>query len=398
MRTLPYSTPELDLEDQQVIEAIGELRRGLETVLRVPRRWTGGLRRTTQARAIRGSNSIEGYVVTPQDALAAVDDEEPLSADERTWAEILGYRRVLTYVLQMAPTPGFQLDAHTLRTMHFMLLEHDLSVSPGAYRRGEIFVRDERSGDIVYQGPDPDLVPAAVEALTEQLQVDRDHDPIVAAAMAHLNLAMIHPFRDGNGRMARALQTLILARAAVMEPVFASIEEWLGANTDDYYAVLAVVGRGAWPSAQDADRDARLWVKFTLRAHHMQAETLARRFEEASELWSKVDGFMAEHGLPDRTGDPLFDAMLGLRVRRTGYVKRSGVEDRTATRDLARLTDLGLLEAHGATRARTYVAGSPLTAATAQVRASRRPVSDPYPWLPDEVRRLHRLNPATPPV
>jgi len=90
--------------------------------------------------------------------------------------------------------------------------------------------------------------------------------------------------------------------------------------------VLAVVGRGVWPSLDDADRDAHLWVKFTVRAHHMQAQTLARRFEEASVLWSRVDGFVAEHRLPDRLGDPLFDAMLGPRVRRTGYVKRSGVE------------------------------------------------------------------------
>ena len=102
-------------------------------LFRTPRRWTGGVRRTAQARAIQGSNSIEGYSVTEQDAIAAVEDEEPLTADERTWAEILGYRRVLTYVLGMAPSPGFRLDAMTLRSMHFMLLEHDLTKAPGRY-------------------------------------------------------------------------------------------------------------------------------------------------------------------------------------------------------------------------------------------------------------------------
>lgn len=63
--------------------------------------------------------------------------------------------------------------------------------------------------------------------------------------MAHLNLVMIHPFRDGNGRMARALQTLVLALDEVLEPTFSSIEEWLGSNTADYYLVLAATGRGA---------------------------------------------------------------------------------------------------------------------------------------------------------
>jgi Fic family protein len=49
--------------------------------------------------------------------------------------------------------------------------------------------------------------------------------------MAHLNLVVIHPFRDGNGRMARALATLVLSRSDIGEPEFSSIEEWLGANT-----------------------------------------------------------------------------------------------------------------------------------------------------------------------
>ena len=78
--------------------------------------------------------------------------------------------------------------------------------------------------------------------------------------MAHLNLVMIHPFRDGNGRMARALQTMVLAQDQVVEPTFSSIEEWLGNNTQDYYDVLAATGRGAWHPANDAT----LWVKFNL--------------------------------------------------------------------------------------------------------------------------------------
>jgi hypothetical protein len=58
-----YTSPPLTSEDRAVLAEIHEMRRQLASVLRAPRRWQGGLRRTMFARAIRGSNSIEGYVV-----------------------------------------------------------------------------------------------------------------------------------------------------------------------------------------------------------------------------------------------------------------------------------------------------------------------------------------------
>jgi len=85
--------------------------------------------------------------------------------------------------------------------------------------------------------------------------------------MAHLNLVMIHPFRDGNGRMARCLQSLVLARGGVLSPMFMSIEEYLGRNTHNYYNVLAQVGGGSW----QPERDTRPWIRFILTAHLRQA-------------------------------------------------------------------------------------------------------------------------------
>ncbi len=110
-----YQTPPLTTDDETVLAEIHEMRRALALVLRAPRRWRGGLRRTMLARAIRGSNSIEGYVVTEDDAAAALDNEEPLSADEQTFAEIRGYRQALGYVLQMAGDAHFVFDTSGLR-------------------------------------------------------------------------------------------------------------------------------------------------------------------------------------------------------------------------------------------------------------------------------------------
>lgn len=377
-----FRTPELDLHDLQVLEEIAAMRAELASFLRVPRRWTGRLRRSALARAIQGSNRIEGYRVDLDDADAALDDEEPLSADQRTYAEIRGYRQALGYVLAMARDEHFCLDASALRSMHFMMLSHDLSKSPGQYRQGDIHVQDERTEEIVYTGPPPEDVPGLMGELVADLNRPDGDDPLVHAAMAHLNLVMIHPFRDGNGRMARALQTLVLARRGVAEPEFASIEEWLGANTDDYYRVLAATGRGHW----QPDGDAHLWVSFNLRAHHMQAQTVRSRWTRAQRMYELLDDLLAAQRLPDRTLDALYSATLGYRLRRPTYVDQTGVDTRTASRDFRALVDAGLLHAVGETKGRHYVAGPALERLRREVGRGE-PLDDPYPWMTAELAR-----------
>ena len=379
-----YEFPSPDLEDQGVLGEIDDMRTSLADVLRAPRRWNGLLRRSASARAIQGSNTIEGYTVSADDAVAAVDDEDPMSADDSTWMEILGYRRVLTYVLNVATQPGFVIDETVLKSLHFMLLEHDLKKGPGLYRSAGIYVHDARTDSNMYEGPDHDEVPEFMKSLARVLGQQTNDHPLIRAAMAHLNLVMIHPFRDGNGRMARALQTMVLAQDQIVEPTFSSIEEWLGSNTQDYYDVLAAVGRGGW----HPNNDPSLWVKFNLRAHHMQAQTVRRRFSEAEIQWTRIDELLATHKLPERLGNALFDGLLGLRITRPSYLRLTELDERTATRDLVTATDRGLLEARGERRGRHYVAGPPLQELRDELRSTRAPLIDPYPTLAQEIRRM----------
>jgi len=357
-----------------VVERIDALRVQLRyRTAGTPRQWTGLLRRSTFARAIQGSNSIEGYNVTYDDAVAALVGEEPVAADAESWQAVLGYRDAMTYILQLADDPFFTFNEGTLRSLHYMMLRHDMVRHPGRWRPGSIFVRHAATGDIVYEGPSVDRVPDLMAELVAALNLADPAPPMVRAALAHLNLVMIHPFSDGNGRMARALQTLVLAREGILDPRLCSIEEYLGRNTQDYYRVLAEVGGGAWHPANDP----LPWVRFCLTAQYRQAQTLLRRASEMGRVWDMVEAEVLRRGLPQRAALALVDATFGWRVRNASYRAAAEVTDNTASRDLKLLIDQGLLVPVGSKRGRSYVAGDWLRAVRERAREARD-VDDPF--------------------
>ena len=255
-----YAAPSLTGEDDVVLGEIHQLRKQLRHVLRTPRRWEGGLRRSALARAIQGSNSIEGYQVAEDDAAAAVDGEGPLSADEQTFLEIQGYRQALGYVLAMGEDEYAAFDATEIRAMHYMMLSHDAAKSPGRYRKGPVYVRDSRHDQIVYEGPAADRVPDLMDALVDSLHTGVNNDPVVRSAMAHLNLVMIHPFRDGNGRISRLLTLLALYQHGYEVGRYVSLERLVEESRGEYYDALHRSSDG-W---HEGRHDLVPWLSFFL--------------------------------------------------------------------------------------------------------------------------------------
>ena len=376
-----YGTPEPDDADLIVLEEIGRLRSELSQYLVVrPRRWAGHLRRMSFARAVRGSNWIEGYRASLDDVLAAIDGDEPVDATEETRSALTGYRDAMTYVLELAGD-RITIDESLLKSLHFMMTKHDLRIRPGRYRAGDVWVEDE-TGQRVYEAPDAHLVDDLMGSLVESLNRADEVPVMFRAAMAHLNLVMIHPFRDGNGRMARAVQTMVLAAEGVVSPVFSSVEEYLGRNTDDYYAVLSEVGRGS----RQPHNSARPWTRFMLRAHYRQAWTLQRRVHETEQLYDGLSQAVTERGVPSRSIGALADAARGRRIQRSIYARLveitdgEPISDLSASRDLKALTDAGLLDAAGAGRGRTYRGARALRSLWDDVRSSRPPRADRDPY------------------
>ncbi len=370
-----YAAPDLEEIDMDVLKLISDQRERLKAYTQsAPKRWFGSLRRNSMARAIQGSNSIEGYNATLDEAIAAVEDD-PSALDGRTetWLAIRGYRNALTYIGQASQDHTFEFSKQFLKSLHFMMLGHDISKYPGQWRPGSIFVVDQNSGETVYDAPDVELVNNLIEELVLYLKSRTPEPSVVKAAMAHLNLAMIHPFKDGNGRMARALQTLVIALDGILHPVFSSIEEWLGRNTHEYYRVLATTGEGKW----NPQRSAQIWVRFCLKAHYQQAATLIRRNEEYTQVYEKVSELVKQHRLDERCVLPLFDTALGLRLTNSRYRSAAEVRELVASRDLKKICEVGLLVPVGEKRGRIYRAAEPLI----QIRAvTRRPRPNENPY------------------
>lgn len=353
-----FYAPKLDDREKQVLDEIAKQNVDLRFMLRQTNRWTGQLRRMTFARNVQGSNSIEGINASIDDINAIEAGEKPADVSDETEQALSGYQEAMTYVLQLAKG-DFDLNPMLLRSLHFMITQHELPKWPGRFRDGPVFVQQERTGDIVHEGAAPELVPNLITGLCA------DHDPntadLLSAAMLHLNFVLIHPFKDGNGRMARVLQSLALASSGEYAPIFLTIEEYLGRRTQQYYDVLAQVGQGSWANADYNPELARPWIRFILTAHLNQAFERQQRFAAMSEAADHLTDALSAHSLAERSEQALYMALFGGTVTRARYMTAltdngEAVSEQTASRDLTALVASGLLQAKGDRRGRTYVA------------------------------------------
>ena len=134
-----FATPTLTPGELDVVARIEDLRRTLRfQTSGTPARWTGSLRRAMLARAIQGSNTIEGYTVDLADAMELAEGDVAVDPADETRMAIAGYRDAMTYVLQLAKDPHFTYSDGLVRSLHFMMLRYDMSRSPGLWRPGPV--------------------------------------------------------------------------------------------------------------------------------------------------------------------------------------------------------------------------------------------------------------------
>ena len=217
----PYAiTPDVLSRVERIGEAIGRAEAsGVTRDLR--------LRRLARVRAIRGSLAIEGNVLS-EAQVATILDGKPVTAPPRDVQEARNAIRAYERCPEWDPASESDLlRAHEILTT-------GLLDAPGRYRRTG--VRVVGGGKVHHVGPPAARVPRLVAGLLAWIGRTEEH-PLVASSVFHYEFEFIHPFEDGNGRMGRLWQTLILSR---WKPLFAyvPVESLIHARQSDYYDAI----------------------------------------------------------------------------------------------------------------------------------------------------------------
>jgi Fic family protein len=189
---------------------------------------------------------------------------------------------------------------------------------------------------------------------------DLDAHLAVRAAMAHLHIVSVHPFEDGNGRISRIVQSLVLALGGLLAPEFVTVEEYLGEHTEAYFAALQEVQGGSY----QPERDATPFVQLCVEAHLVQARRRLLQLDQAAERWSYLERLVEGRGWPDRLAIALEQSLFD-GTNRAKYSSEADVSAPTASSDLRRLLDSGLITRRGRGRSTRYVASESLAGRTA---------------------------------
>lgn len=186
------------------------------------------LRRANRIRTIQGSLAIEGNSLSLEQ-ITAVLEGRPVIAPLREVQEVKNALAVYERFSELDP----QCEADLLHAHKLLML--GLMDEAGCYRSGEVGVMSGKQ--VIHMAPPASQVPRLMSDLFAWLKTTEQH-PLIASAVFHYEFEFIHPFADGNGRMGRLWQSLILAD---WNPVFAHlpVESLVYRQQQAYYAAIA---------------------------------------------------------------------------------------------------------------------------------------------------------------
>lgn len=351
-----YATPQLDVPLGEDLAELDRLCDELGARAGGAGPWLGSLRRQWRASSAESSIEIEGFSVPSEERLALTSGAEPADPTDEDRMALASYARAMDHVGVMAADEGFEWVERVVLDLHFDACHFQKAKHPGLYRRTGVGVTSSEGRSPAYVGPPAEEVRPLMGEVTKWLRPgDLDAHLVVRAAMAHLHVVSVHPFEDGNGRISRIVQSLVLALGGLLAPEFVTIEEYLGEHTDAYYTALREVQGGSYRP----QRDATPFVRLCVEAHLAQARRRLLQLDRAAARWSYLERLVEERSWPDRLVIALEQSLFGA-TDRARYSAEAGVSAPTASNDLRRLLDAGLIAQRGRGRATRYVASERL--------------------------------------
>lgn len=186
-----------------------------------------------------------------------------------------------------------------------------------------------------YEAPEAIRISDEMHALLGWFNAEPEVDPVIKAALAHFWFVTIHPFEDGNGRIARAIADMALARSDGIAQRFYSMSAQIETERGDYYDVLE--------RSQKADMDVTEWLTWFLaclgRSLDGAQETLAAVLLKAR-VWQRV----GSTGVNDRQRKVINRLLDGFEGKLTSskYAKLTHCSSDTALRDIRDLMNRGV--------------------------------------------------------
>ncbi len=293
---------------------------------------------------------------TERGALAAeVAEKAGITARDRDVQEVINYRNVLSYLDELVEDylsrgGKFEYSQKQLLQIHALTMERVIEPHKvGVYRQDQVVIRGVKDGEVVYRPPNAVEVPYQIEDFFVWLNSAKagEMHPVIRAGVVHFELSRIHPFIEGNGRVARAMALLVLAVEGIDARRFFSIEEHFDRNVETYY--------DAFVKVFESGGDMTSWLEFF-------AEAMAIEMDKVKE---KVKKLSVDNRLRGRMGKQV--ALKERQIRLIEYLETHEwmtmtearkllpmVSDDTILRDLKDLMKKSLVKKRGKTKGAKY--------------------------------------------
>lgn len=340
----------LDSEILQLLEAIsrkqGELsaqKRGIHDDLRIEN--------VATIDAVHFSTKIEGNALTRDQVTQALESKKKIQAPLRELHEVLNYSRARRMVREWTMKKKPFNDAWVLEHHSEILKGIVKGRLRGHYRNAQCVIKDSRSHAVVYMAPEWQDVPALMKGLLSWLRQQRTSgmSPLLLAAQFHFEFVTIHPFMDGNGRLARLLTNGILLAGGYDAERYAALEKQHEKNRAGYYRALRSLQTANYydmPPGQNIQS----WVTYWLNCLSLTYdEALTRISGMPSKTELSLD-FSADERL--KKGESLFRRHH--RLRASEYADLVGLARTQAVADLNLLVEAEVIERVGGGRSTVY--------------------------------------------